>query len=196
MLPSLGSIFRKKILVIDPDPGFRELFSVALRSDSLEIKCAENGRIGQDILTTETFDLILLDFRIPGLDGLQLIKQLRERGDFTRIIVASSLMPAKAVLDAVSYGVTCFINKPANLTLLRKVTYEHLSDTDTPRTKAFRLARQLNFNAACEQLESSLQSNTELATWHEVFKALSQGEQGDALSKFEAELMEIALAHN
>jgi len=52
MLPSLGSIFRKKILVIDPDPGFRELFSVALRSDSLEIKCAENGRIGQDILTT------------------------------------------------------------------------------------------------------------------------------------------------
>ncbi len=68
---------KKRILIIDDDDAVRKAFGLALRDLPYELIQAANGEEGVDLATREPFDLIYLDLRMPGIDGIETLRRIQ-----------------------------------------------------------------------------------------------------------------------
>ncbi len=186
----------RRILIVEAEPETRELLRVGLASCGLLIQTAKDGAEALSHLESGEFDLVLLDLRIPDMDGLELIETLRTQRNFTRIIVTSPYIPKTVVLTAISLGVTKFMDQPTNLRLFRNLVKEVLQGEETPERRAFRFARKLNFAEAARTLEYHPKPDPEIVIWKRVFDRLAFGRSDQDLSEFSNDIMEYAIARN
>lgn len=75
-------------------------------------KRAANGKEGLEILKTQSFDLIITDIRMPCIDGLEFLKILREKGDMTEVILASTYADFEYAREGLRLGALDYIEKP------------------------------------------------------------------------------------
>lgn len=67
----------KKILLVEDEDFIRELYARQLNKAGFLVKSAADGQAGLDLLKTEQFDLLLLDIMLPGMNGLQLLREFK-----------------------------------------------------------------------------------------------------------------------
>jgi DNA-binding response OmpR family regulator len=114
------------VLVVDDAPFIRDLVKKALRSNfpGLLIEEANNGRKAQQVLSRTAFDLVLCDWEMPELSGLELLKWFRAQPDASKIpfIMVTSRGDKENVVEAIQAGVSDYIGKPfSNEQLIAKV---------------------------------------------------------------------------
>jgi two-component system, OmpR family, KDP operon response regulator KdpE len=101
-----------KILVVDDEPPIRRLLKTALTAQSWRVEEAADGLEALDFLRRSKVDLIVLDLGLPGLEGLDVIRRLREAGNVTPIIVLSSRGDEKGKVAALDLGADDYVTKP------------------------------------------------------------------------------------
>ena len=114
----------RKIIVIDDDPYSLELIQAMLK-DGFTIVTATSGTEGLQILEDNDFDLILLDWMMPGMDGLSVLVKLKssERTRSIPVIFISGKTEAVAIRKAMASGATGYITKPfRKKELIEKIT--------------------------------------------------------------------------
>jgi CheY-like chemotaxis protein len=82
----------KEILIVDDQPGIRMLLSDILTNEGYEISTAETGREALDKATAKHYDLIVLDYKLPILNGLEVLQQLRRKQIEIPAILISGLV--------------------------------------------------------------------------------------------------------
>jgi len=99
----------KKILIIEDEIAFQKLMGDQLKRDGYEVISADDGKKGLDTAISKHPDLILLDLKLPIMDGLAVLSELREDawGKSAKVIVLTNLEPDKEILAKV------LVNKPA-----------------------------------------------------------------------------------
>jgi DNA-binding NtrC family response regulator len=102
---------RYSILVVDDEPAQRQLLSGALARD-YSVTAAANGLEATQLLATRSFDLIITDERMPGMDGLALIRWVRERTPEIPIIVLTAYGSIETAVDAMKLGAQEYLTKP------------------------------------------------------------------------------------
>jgi CheY-like chemotaxis protein len=80
----------KKVLVVDDDKGIRYLLSDILSGNGFQVSMAKDGQESLDCLEKEVFDLVITDIRMPRLDGIEMMKQMKRAGRREKIIVMSA----------------------------------------------------------------------------------------------------------
>ena len=103
---------RPRILIIDDEPHIRRSITDFLEDLDYEVISAENGRAGLDILAALQPDLVLLDLRMPELDGLEVLKQGRHITPEVPMIVISGAHRISDVVHALRYGAWDYLEKP------------------------------------------------------------------------------------
>ena len=78
-----------RLLLVDDDRAFRRSTGALLEQDGHDVAEASNASEAVEALKARTFDLILLDLRMPGLDGIRLVEVLREWGEDVPILMIS-----------------------------------------------------------------------------------------------------------
>ncbi|MEZ4423609.1 MAG: sigma-54 dependent transcriptional regulator [Gemmatimonadota bacterium] len=101
-----------RILLVDDDRAFRVSTAALLRDDGYEVVGAENGAEGVEALKAGRFDLLLLDLRMPGLDGIRIVEALRAWGEGIPILMISGYGTVQAAVDALHAGADDFLAKP------------------------------------------------------------------------------------
>ena len=84
-----------KILLVDDEPALTEPLSRLLTREGYTVNVAIDGRVGSNLAIGGNYDLLILDWMLPHLTGLQICQQLRDRGDFTPVL----FLTAKDTLD-------------------------------------------------------------------------------------------------
>lgn len=104
---------KKKILIIDDDESLRTVMEDKFSSEGFSVRMAKNGQEGLEIAIKERPDLILVDILMPVLDGISMIKQLREDewGKDANIILLSNLDDTTKIAEAAQLGVFDFLTK-------------------------------------------------------------------------------------
>ena len=76
-----------RVLIVDDDPLIRELLHAYLSQDGYEVHCAATAELAETFLASQTVDLVMLDIRLPGKDGLTLTRELRVRSEVGIILI-------------------------------------------------------------------------------------------------------------
>jgi two-component system OmpR family response regulator len=99
------------VLVVDDDPAIRTLIAEYLRENDLRVTAASNGKEMTAALKDHAIDLIILDLRMPGEDGMQIARRVRDQSSLPIIIVSGRLDEADRVM-ALELGADDYVTKP------------------------------------------------------------------------------------
>jgi DNA-binding response OmpR family regulator len=99
------------ILVVDDDPDVRELVAEYLGNNDMRVSAASSGREMLELFDRESIDLVLLDLKLPGEDGMQLARSLRERATVPIVLLTGRAEEADRVMG-LELGADDYITKP------------------------------------------------------------------------------------
>jgi DNA-binding NtrC family response regulator len=99
------------ILIVDDEPGARQSLEVILEDD-FHALTAESGHEALEIVQKEYVDLVLLDIHMPEMDGLEVLRKIKERDEEIDVIMVSALNLARKAVDAIKLGAYDYITKP------------------------------------------------------------------------------------
>jgi DNA-binding NtrC family response regulator len=101
-----------RVLIIDDEAAIRESLQILLEDEGYEVENAEDGEEGLCLLDAESFDLVLLDFQLPDRNGLEILKDIRERDPEMAVIMITAYGTPENAVAAIKGGAANFIAKP------------------------------------------------------------------------------------
>jgi len=101
-----------RILVVEDEPPIRRLLRTSLGAQGYQVLEAEDGQTGLAMLRRNAIDVLILDLGLPGMDGFEMIKQMREAGSALPIIVLSARSDEAGKVKALDLGADDFVTKP------------------------------------------------------------------------------------
>lgn len=101
-----------KILVIDDESSIRLLLGVSLRHKGHEVLLAEDGKKGLEVFKKERPQIVFTDIRMPGIDGIEVLKRVKETDPDARVIVITGHGDMASAVEALKLEASDFINKP------------------------------------------------------------------------------------
>lgn len=104
-----------KILVVDDEGLIRWSLSESLKTDGYEIITAKSGEEAVRIYTDESPDLILMDIKMPGIDGIEALKRIKQLDEFAQVIMITAFADVNTALQAMKAGAVDYIIKPFNI---------------------------------------------------------------------------------
>jgi DNA-binding NtrC family response regulator len=107
-----------RLLLVDDDHGFRRSTAELLAGEGYEVRTASDGADALKEIRASRFDLLLLDLRMPGVDGLAIVEALRVWGDGIPILMLSGYGTVDAAVQALHLGADDFLTKPVEPDLL------------------------------------------------------------------------------
>jgi two-component system nitrogen regulation response regulator NtrX len=103
---------KARVLVIDDEPAIRDTMRMILEYDGHDVVLAGSGQEGLAIAEKEPPDLVFLDIKMPGIDGLEVLTRLRAINDAVPVVIVSAHGTASSALEAGRLGAFRFIEKP------------------------------------------------------------------------------------
>jgi len=111
-----------KILIIDDETGILELCKRILSQEGHLVSTAASGEEGLELLNNESFDLVLSDLRMPGIDGVKLLKKIKETSPETEVIIVTGQATIETAVESLKGGAFDYILKPFNISELVTAT--------------------------------------------------------------------------
>jgi DNA-binding response OmpR family regulator len=118
----------KRILIIDDEDHIRRMIRLTLETAGYEVGEAGDGLQGLEAFGDgSVWDVVLLDQKMPGLDGIETLRQIRERAPAARVIMVTAFASIELAVDAMKLGATDFVRKPMTPEVLRNAVSAALS---------------------------------------------------------------------
>jgi DNA-binding response OmpR family regulator len=125
-----------RLLVVDDDPNHARVTAIGLRIEGFEVELAQNAPEALELMAREPFEVAVVDLMLPGTNGIQLARLVRERHPGTRIVLTSAYHLSERQLVRVDCGAVGFVPKPFDLTELAGFLRSKLAGGETPRRLA------------------------------------------------------------
>jgi excisionase family DNA binding protein len=103
---------RRRVLVADDEASIRDLLAKALALAEYDVETAADGRAALERLRLQNYDLLIADLRMPGIDGLSVIRDARRYNSALKVIIITGYSSESSAIDAVNLGVTGYLTKP------------------------------------------------------------------------------------
>ena len=129
----MESVNDKHILVVDDEEGPREAMRMILK-ESYNVLLAKDGQECLDLVRKEKPSLILLDVRLPGMDGIEVLENIRKVHPEIPVIIVSAVGTHKTVIDALKLGAVDFIAKPLDVIQIRDTVRKALLQAECEKS--------------------------------------------------------------
>ncbi len=106
---------KNRILVVDDEEALRIVLSAELEGEGYQVANAGDGQEAINILATNEFDLILLDIKMPNVDGFEVLKYVKEHSPKTKVVMLTGFADLKNAIESKKLGAEDFVSKPYDL---------------------------------------------------------------------------------
>lgn len=128
----------EKILIVDDDVTIRQTLAEVLERQGYEVHYAEDGASALNLAAKHSYDLALVDLRLPDINGLEVMGSLRELDDRVLVVVMTAYPEVRTAISALKAGAYDYLNKPFDLDDLKGLVHRAL-ETQRLRTEVERL---------------------------------------------------------
>ena len=163
-----------RLLVVEDERALCESIAKGLRLDGYEVDTVFDGEEAMDIISTDSYDLIILDLNLPGMDGLDLLKNMRASDNETNVLILSARGGLNDKIEGLDSGANDYLCKPFH--------FEELE----ARVRSLTRRRTVQNNIVLECGEISLNTKTRTA--------FAKGEE-IALTRKELAILEYLILH-
>ncbi len=122
---------KKRILIIDDDPNMHRIVELYLRKEPFDVDGVSSGRVALHKLTDLQYDLIITDIQMPGMNGVELIKKIKERFPNMPILILSAFEESQFNGELGEFSDWRIIPKPFNQVTLTQALSEMLRDNNS-----------------------------------------------------------------
>ncbi len=138
---------RPVVLVVDDDPGIRESFRLILEDD-YDVVAVPDGREALETLRSYQVDLVLLDIRLPDLDGIEVLERIKALDEHVEVILVTAVQTVRTAVAAMKLGAFDYVTKPFEeeefLSLVRRALEKRALDREVAYLRS-ELAREHGF---------------------------------------------------
>lgn len=106
---------KNKILVVDDEEALRTVLSSELEGEGYQVNTAADGDEAIKIIGTQQFHLILLDIKMPNVDGFEVLKFVKQHQPATKVIMLTGFADLKNAIESKKLGAEDFVSKPYDL---------------------------------------------------------------------------------
>lgn len=183
--PAMSMDSRKRVLVVEDETEIRQLIVLHLRREGFDVEEVQDGEVARQALATRPFDLVILDWMLPSMSGLELCRWLRKRGPqtTTSILFVTAKTEPEHVATGLDAGADDYLTKPFDTLVLMARVNALLRRQDWLKEKA-----------ALPQAELSMLVVGDLVLNPQTFEAQLCGEKLD-LTRSEFRLLECLMAN-
>lgn len=104
-----------RILIVDDEDNVRRMLSTAFALQGYETHCANNGRTAIQLFADISPDTVLMDIRMPEMDGINALKEIRRRDNRTPVILMTAYAEVETAVEALRCGAFDYVIKPFDL---------------------------------------------------------------------------------
>ncbi len=108
----------EKVLLVDDEKDFLEVMSDRLVSRGFEVDTSTSGDEAIQLIDKESYDAVIMDVRMPGMDGLEALKVIKEKKPEIQIILVTGYATVGKGVEAIKMGASDFIEKPADIEII------------------------------------------------------------------------------
>ncbi|NCG13376.1 MAG: response regulator [Planctomycetia bacterium] len=101
-----------EVLVVEDDPFVRESIQIYLETEGFQVRTAKDGLVGLERIREQEPDVALIDLRMPRMDGIELLRHIKESYSEIEVLMASGAATLESALDAMKLGAYSYIEKP------------------------------------------------------------------------------------
>ncbi|PXV61925.1 response regulator [Halanaerobium congolense] len=193
---------KNKVLIVDDEKNIRLTLKTALSKAGYEVETAVNGEDGLTKLKGEEIPVVLLDMKMPGMDGIQFLKEVTEKDIATKVIMITGYGSVETAVETLKLGAVDYLRKPFKpeeiISIVEDVFERHEMENSEKEVESFEdyimLAKNAinkrNFSKAKEMLQEATSVNSEKP---EPFNLLGiiyemQHKQAEAMKMYRAAL--------
>jgi len=129
-----------KLLVVDDDPAFNKMLTSFLLKKDYDVKSAHSPNSALELLKENTFDLVLTDFKLPDMNGIELMQEIKKQYNNIPVILITNYSDIRTAVNSIKLGAFEFVTKPVIPDELLKTiekaicTKEENNQVDKPKT--------------------------------------------------------------
>ncbi|MCP4671537.1 MAG: response regulator [Desulfobacula sp.] len=108
----------EKVLLVDDEKDFLEIMAQRMEARGFEITTAQSADQALSIIEKKPFDAIIMDFQMPGMDGMEALKAIKAKSPELQIILLTGYATVEKTVEAIKAGASDFLEKPADIEVL------------------------------------------------------------------------------
>ena len=125
---------KQRVLIVDDETNIRRMMRLTLEDDGYQVEDAADGLKGVELFGDGTrFDAVVLDQKMPGIDGIETLRRLIARAPGTPIVMATAFGSLELAVDAMKAGARDFLKKPLTPAILRDAVHAAIAKRSGPR---------------------------------------------------------------
>jgi DNA-binding NtrC family response regulator len=111
-------------LLVDDEEEFVETLAERMRNRGMEVSTSHSGGEALDLIEDEPFDVVVLDLKMPGMDGLEALERIKSRKPDVQVVLLTGHATVATSVEAMKRGALEFLEKPIDLSKLSEVIAE------------------------------------------------------------------------
>jgi len=123
-----------RILIVDDDRGMKELLQIMLEREGYDVDAVENGKAAIQQCRKKTYDLVLTDLKMPKIDGIDVLKEIKEKSPETVVILITAFASGDTALAAMREGAYDYLEKNFDIEDLKTMVQEALRKKGLAKT--------------------------------------------------------------
>jgi len=108
----------ERVLLVDDEEEYLEIMSERMRARDIEVTASTSAREALNMIATESYDAVIMDFMMPDMNGIEALKIIKEKNPEMQIILLTGHATVEKTVEAMKAGAMDLIEKPADLDAL------------------------------------------------------------------------------
>jgi len=114
----------EKVLLVDDEEEFIETLAERMRTRGMEVSTTNSGANALQMVDDENYDVVVLDLKMPGIDGLEALKRIKRRRPDIQVVLLTGHATVEKGVEAIKEGALEFLEKPVDLASLTEAIHK------------------------------------------------------------------------